>query len=150
MRQDVPVETNLTDKTEIYIRFSEVDSIGMVWHGNYVKYLEDGRESFGKRYKLGYFDVHGQGFLTPVVKLNMDYKLQVRYGEQIVIETTYLNCAAAKIIFNYRIFRKSDHALVLTATSIQVFVNREGELQLTNPGFYLDWKKNNGLVHPID
>jgi acyl-CoA thioester hydrolase len=150
MKQDVPVETNLTDKTEICIRFSEVDSIGMVWHGNYVKYLEDGRESFGKRYKLGYFDVFGQGFMTPVVKLDLDYKLQVRYGEQIVIETTYLNCAAAKIIFNYRIFRKSDHALVLTATSIQVFVNGDGELQLTNPGFYLNWKKNNGLVHPID
>jgi acyl-CoA thioester hydrolase len=148
MKQDVPVETNLKDKTEISIRFSEVDSIGMVWHGNYVKYLEDGRESFGRKYKLDYFDVFGQGLMTPVVKLNIDYKLQVRYGEQMVIETTYLNCAAAKIIFNYRIFRVPDHALVLTATTIQVFVTREGGLHLTNPEFYLDCKKNNGLVHP--
>lgn len=149
MKQDLPIETNLKNEKEVCVRFSEVDSIGMVWHGHYVKYIEDGRESFGKRFNLGYFDVFGHGLLTPVVKLEMEYKLQIRYGEDIVIETTYLNCAAAKIIFNYRIFRKTDHALVLTGTSMQVFTNREGVLELTNPEFYLDWKKKHGIVHPI-
>jgi acyl-CoA thioester hydrolase len=36
----------LTDTIEIQIRFSEVDSIKMAWHGSYVKYMEDGREAF--------------------------------------------------------------------------------------------------------
>ena len=30
------------------IRFSEVDSMGVVWHGNYAKYFEDAREEFGR------------------------------------------------------------------------------------------------------
>lgn len=145
MKQDLPVETALIDRTETRIRFSEVDSIGIVWHGHFVKYLEDGRESFGRKYHLGYFDVFAQGLLTPIVKLDMDYRLQVRYGEEIVIETTYVNCAAAKIILHYTIYRKSDNAVVLTATSVQVFVNEEGQLELTNPRFYLDWKNKNSV-----
>ena len=36
----------LTDRKEIIVRFSEVDSMRIVWHGNYLKYFEDGRESF--------------------------------------------------------------------------------------------------------
>lgn len=145
---DIPVGPVLTDRTEASVRFSEVDSIGIVWHGHFVKYLEDGRESFGRRYSLGYSDVFEQGFLTPIVKLDINYKLQVRYGDTVVIETTYVKCDAAKIIFDYTIYRKSDHAVVLTASSTQAFVNEQGELELTNPEFYQDWKIKHGIDPP--
>jgi acyl-CoA thioester hydrolase len=141
--------TELTDRMEIGVRFCEVDSLKIVWHGNFVKYLEDGRESFGRKYGLGYLDVFGQGLLTPIVKLEMDYKQQVHYGENLVIETTYVPCDAAKILFRYRVSRKSDGAVVLTATSTQVFLNSEGELELTSPSFYADWKKKHGIT-PVE
>ena len=35
---------DLSVEKKIDIRFSEVDSMGVVWHGSFVKYLEDGRE----------------------------------------------------------------------------------------------------------
>lgn len=143
----MPQETKLNDRTETRIRFSEIDAIGIVWHGNFLKYLEDGRESFGLKYQLGYHDVYKNGLLTPIVKLDINYKLQVRYGDEIVIETTYVNCAAAKILFEYTIFRKTDNAVVLTASTAQVFTNEDGQLELTNPPFYLDWKKRNGIDH---
>ncbi len=141
-------DTNLIDRTETRVRFSEVDALGIVWHGNFLKYLEDGRESFGRRYNLGYFDVFEHGFLIPIVKMEIDFKVQVKYGEEIVIETTYINSDAAKIIFNYRIFRKSDNVVVLAAISTQVFVNKSGELELANPGFYLEWKRKYGIGSP--
>lgn len=136
----------LSHKSETTVRFSEVDAMGIVWHGNFVKYMEDGRESFGRKYGLGYYDLYDKGYMVPLVKLAIDYKLQLKYGERIIIETTWVNCDAAKIVFKYRIMRKSDEAVLMTAGSTQVFLNREGELELTNPGFYLDWKKRNGIV----
>jgi acyl-CoA thioester hydrolase len=135
----------LTTRTTTRIRFCEVDSIGIVWHGNYVKYLEDGREAFGREFGLGYNEVYEFGLLIPIIKLDIDFKLQVRYGEEIVIKTTFVNEAAAKIIFDYTIYRKSDDAVVLTARSTQVFINETGLLELTNPDFYLTWKKKMGL-----
>jgi len=117
----------------------------VVWHGNYVKYLEDGREAFGRQYKLGYMDVYANQVMTPVVKLEIDYKNYVAYEETIRIETELEFTVAAKIIFNYKIFRCSDDKLVLTAKTIQVFTDLKGDLLLTNPDFFEAWKDKWGL-----
>jgi len=47
----------LKASTEIEVRFSEVDSMNIVWHGAYSLYFEDAREAFGKKYGLGYLDI---------------------------------------------------------------------------------------------
>lgn len=135
----------LKNTTYSIVRFSEVDSMKVVWHGNYVKYLEDGREAFGEEYGLSYMDVYSQNVMTPVVKLDMNYKNYVSYGEKIRIETTFENTLAAKIIFNYRIFRCSDNKKVLKAKTIQVFTDLKGDLLLTNPLFFEQWKKKHNV-----
>lgn len=38
----------LTAELEFDVRFSEVDSMNVVWHGSYPLYFEDAREAFGK------------------------------------------------------------------------------------------------------
>jgi acyl-CoA thioester hydrolase len=131
----------LINRTEVSVRFSEIDALGIVWHGHYLKFFEDGREAFGKQYGLGYLDIHRQHFLVPLVNLTVDFKRTVKYGENIIIETIYTDSPAAKIIFNYKLFRSSDMALVATGTSIQVFMDLKQELYITQPEFFLEWKK---------
>ena len=46
-------EIRLINSCKVKVRFSEVDSMAVVWHGNYVKYLEDGREAFGLQFGVG-------------------------------------------------------------------------------------------------
>ena len=48
---------NLSESLIITVRFSETDPLGIVWHGNYIKYFEDGREAFGRKYRISYLDV---------------------------------------------------------------------------------------------
>lgn len=135
----------LKNVTETVVRFSEVDSMKVVWHGNYVKYLEDGREAFGREFDLGYMDVYAEKVMTPIVKLDIDYKNYLTYQEKIRIETEFVDQVAAKIVFNYKIYRCSDNKLVLSAKSIQIFTDINGELLLTNPSFFDEWKKKRGL-----
>ncbi len=139
-------KTDLINRTNIKVRFSEVDSLRIVWHGNYIKYFEDGREAFGKQYGLGYLDFYEQKLVTPVVDIAVHYKSQLVYGDEIVVETEFVNSEAAKIIFEYRIIRKSDMSVIATGRSVQVFLSTDGELILTNPDFFVDWKKKQGLV----
>ncbi len=47
----------LTERVEILVRFNEADPLGIVWHGHYVRYFEDGREAFGNKYGLRYLDI---------------------------------------------------------------------------------------------
>ena len=136
----------LKKRVESKVRFSEVDSMRVVWHGNYSKFIEDGREAFGEEFGLGYYDVYNQGLMTPIVKLDIDYKRITKYGEVLIIETEFVECDAAKIIFNYTLYRKSDMQIVVEAKSIQVFTDIDGNLQLTNPEFFTNWKKKKGLL----
>lgn len=56
-------------------------------------------------------------------------------------ETKYIYTPAAKIIFEFRIYREFDNLLVAEGSSIQVFLDTQGELMLVNPDFYLNWQK---------
>ncbi|MBR4815607.1 MAG: acyl-CoA thioesterase [Paludibacteraceae bacterium] len=136
----------LTSRIEVKVRFSEVDSIRVVWHGSYVKYMEDGREDFGEKYGLEYMTIFNNGYTAPMVDMNLRYLQSVTVGDTVIVETRYVPTKAAKIIFEYSIFRKSDNALVLTATTTQVFMSKsEGILELNNPPFYEEWKKRWGV-----
>ena len=106
-------EASLVGKTSLRVRFSEVDSMQIVWHGEYVRYFEDGREAFGREFAgLGY-----------------------------MVETRYIATEAAKICFEYTIRSATDGEIVAEGSSTQVFLDARGELQLLAPEFYRKWKE---------
>jgi len=137
--------SQLTISHDIRVRFNETDPLGIVWHGYYITYFEDGREAFGRHHGISYLDVDQNGFTTPIVKSVCEHKLSLRYGDVARIETTIVDSPAAKMIFVYKIFDKNDK-VVATGETVQVFMNREGELMLTNPPFFEDWKRKVGLL----
>lgn len=127
--------------TEARIRFSETDAMGVVWHGNYAKFFEDGREAFGRLYGLSYREVLSEGFTIPVVEMTCRYRRSLVFGEEITIRTGYIPCDAAKILFEYAVYRTSDNELMASGSTVQVFVGSDGGLQLTCPEFYQEWKR---------
>jgi acyl-CoA thioester hydrolase len=135
----------LTDRKEITVRFSEVDSMKIVWHGNYLKYFEDGRESFGLKYNLGYLEVYKHNVMIPIVKVSCDFKRPLVYGDELIVETRFIPTEAAKIVFEYTIYRKQDFVVAAAGSSTQVFLTPDGELLLTSPEFYIGWKKKWGV-----
>lgn len=133
----------LTASKEIDVRFNEVDSMGIVWHGSYAKYFEDAREEFGRKYNIGYLRIFGEGFYAPLVKLDFKYKKPLVYGNKMLVEIKYLPTEAAKICFDYRIYLIEDgmQVLVATGSSMQVFLDKNYQLIWGNPDFYEAWKK---------
>lgn len=136
----------LSVKAKISIRFSDVDSLGIVWHGNYVKFFEDGREAFGKKYGLTNLDFIKVRLIPPVVKLNCDFKKPLMYGDSATIETKYIDSEAAKLIFSYTIFNDSTNEIVATGETTQVFLTIKRVLILTIPPFFENWKKKRGII----
>jgi acyl-CoA thioester hydrolase len=140
------MSSNLFELTEISVRFNEADPLGIVWHGHYIRYFEDGREAFGNKYGIGYLDFYRQGLIVPVVSVQCDYKKSLRYGEKVLVETLFIPCDAAKLKFRYRLINPSGGQLVATGSSVQVFLDRESSLlQLTNPPFFEEWKTKHAL-----
>lgn len=137
---------DLTCITEIMVRFNEADPLGIVWHGHYIRYFEDGREAFGYKHGLSYLDVYKHGFVIPVVSVQCDFKRSLRYGDMVRIETRYIPTEAAKMKFQYRLFNVANGELVATGSSVQVFLEKENSvLQLANPPFFEEWKNKCGV-----
>ncbi len=124
------------------IRFSEVDSMGVVWHGHYAMYFEDAREEFGKKYHLEYLFMYDQGFFEPLVELTFKYKKPLIYGMKPEITITYLPTEAAKIVFDYEIRDTATGEVYVTGHSVQVFMDKTNyQMVLYSPDFYEEWKK---------
>lgn len=123
------------------IRFSEVDSMNIVWHGSYPLYFEDAREAFGKKYDLGYMRMFKMGVYAPLVDLRFQYRKAMNYEMNPEIKITYRPTDAAKIIFDYEIRDRKDGSLLATGYSVQVFLDENYNLLLFNPPFYEEWKK---------
>ena len=130
----------------IRVRFNETDPLGIVWHGNYISYFEEGREAFGRKHGLSYLDVKNNGFVTPIVESHSKHKLPLKYGDIATIETTFEDAPSAKMIFTYKIFN-TDNELVCEGRTIQVFVETDGELFLNLPSFFRKWKMKVGLLN---
>lgn len=130
----------------INIRFSETDAMGVVWHGNYLKYFEDAREAFGSKYELTNLEMYKKEYFTPIVKSNIDYKSPVYYGDKIAVIIKYVFSPAAKINFEYEVINISTQKICAIGRTTQVFViASEGTLVLNKPPFYVEWENKNGM-----
>ncbi|MDR1676261.1 MAG: acyl-CoA thioesterase, partial [Tannerella sp.] len=112
----------LRETVRIRVRFSEVDALRMVWHGSYVQYLEDAREAFGRTYGLTYLHIFNSGYVAPVADMHVQYRQPATLDDILLVEITCRPAPGAKLIFDYRITKEQDASLVLTATTIQLFM----------------------------
>ena len=133
--------TELKASKEFAIRFSEVDSMNVVWHGSYPLYFEDAREAFGKKYGLEYMSFFDHVYFATLVDLNFHYKKPIKYGMIPRIDIIYRPTEAAKIVFDYEIHDTEDESLIATGRSVQVFMDLEYQLVWDNPPFYQHWKE---------
>ena len=138
-------QNEISFTSEVRVRFAETDPLGIVWHGNYIQYFEDGREAFGRHHGISYLDQKDNNFSTPIVESKCEHKLPLTYGDVATIKTTYVDSEAAKMIFKYEIFNP-EGKIVCKGKTVQVFVELRGELSLVIPQFFMDWKKKVGLV----
>ena len=141
------MKNELINRVEVLVRFNEADPLGIVWHGHYIRYFEDGREAFGNKYGVGYLDFDKNGFIVPIVSIKCDYKRSLRYGDRVIVETRFLPTEAAKMTFNYFLYKAASGELVATGSSVQVFLDRDkSELHLKNTPFFETWKIQQGLT----
>jgi acyl-CoA thioester hydrolase len=109
----------------IRVRYAETDQMGVVYHGNYITYLEVGRVEYMRSIGFVYKDFEKEGYVMPVVHCAVDYKNPALYDDELIIETRVEELPTSKITFLYDIKRKSDDKLICSAKVILVFLNAQ-------------------------
>ena len=126
--------------SSINVRFSDSDAMGVVWHGNYLKYFEDSREKLGDEFGMSYMDIYNAGFFVPITQVEIKYKAPIVYGQKVSVKCVLIKTQAAKIVYEYEVINAQTMEVICKGKTEQVFIDRETkELELVYPDFYKEW-----------
>lgn len=117
--------------TQVRVRFQEVDSLRIVWHGHYLSYFEDARRAFGMQYGLDYADIRNAGFHAPLTHVSVDYLVPALDNDLLNVSARLLKSEVAKIEFQYLVQRGDQ--LLARGESVQVLTDPAGKLVLRPP-----------------
>lgn len=117
------------------VRFEEVDPLGIVWHGRYPSYFEDGRVLLGKQFGLGYLDFYEQGIVAPIKQMHADYHLPLRFGDEFSIEAILHWSDAARLNHEF-ILRNAAGEVTTTGYSVQLLLDNDFNVLMLPPPFY--------------
>jgi len=120
---------------QVRVRFQEVDSLLVTWHGHYLSYFEEGRHAFGRQYGFGYQHMIAAGFVAPLVHAELDYLSPSRFGEVLEVRTRLYFVDGARLHFSYRITGE-DGQVKVEGHTIQVFTDAQGQLSFCRPRFF--------------
>ena len=70
----------------IKAQFFDVDCMNVVWHGNYVKYLEVARCELLDEIGYNYEAMKADGLAFPVVKIDLKYIKPIFFGDEIEVQ----------------------------------------------------------------
>lgn len=131
----------LEDICRIQVKFSEIDSMRRVWHGSYVTYFEDGRESFGRHYPgIGYADMQRAGIYAPLYDIHIKYYAPLAINDVAIVHTHYVYRLGARLDYSYEVYRESDNKLCAVGNTTQLFIDPQGQLMVDKPDYYRAWQ----------
>jgi acyl-CoA thioester hydrolase len=118
---------------EFEVRFPEVDSYGVVWHGHYVLYMELARNALCAAAGLTPATALAAGYKVPITKVELELKRPARLDDRVRVTASLRPPRTAMIELDYEIFRMPGGELLGRGHSDQVILNPSGELLLTLP-----------------
>lgn len=108
-----------TVATEIVVPFHDLDSVNVVWHGRYVKYLELARCELLDRINYSYTEMLASGYLWPVVDMRIKYISPLVWKQKIRVIAAIKEWEY-RLKLDYRILDASTGETISKAYTIQV------------------------------
>ena len=124
--------------TEIVVPFFDVDSMHVVWHGHYVKYLEVARCALLDKIGHNYNAMREAGYAWPVIDMQLRYVRGAVFGQTINVRASLVEWEN-RLKINYLITDLASGERMTRASTVQVAVEiASREMQLASPTVFTD------------
>jgi acyl-CoA thioester hydrolase len=119
-------ESAATHRTSFRVRYAETDQMGVVYHANYLVWMEIGRVEFVRSRGLNYKDLEAsEGIFLGVVEASCRYHFPARYDQEVVVETEIADANSRMVEFSYRILVAGSEKLLARGSTRHIWLNRE-------------------------
>jgi len=108
---------------KIRIYYHDTDCGGVVYYGNYLKFLEEARTEYFEKRGIYVKDLMKQGIGFVVARQEIDYRSPAFYDDTLDINTWVSKVSRASIEFEYTM-KNQTGKIVSTAKTVLVFVDK--------------------------
>jgi acyl-CoA thioester hydrolase len=91
-------------ETTLRVRYSETDSMGVVYHGHYIAWFEVGRTEYCRAAGVPYRQLEDAGLLILVTAVECRYRRSARYDDEVRVATSLSELASRGLAFAYEVF----------------------------------------------
>jgi acyl-CoA thioester hydrolase len=121
-------------EARIRVRYAETDQMGVVYHSNYLVWMEVGRIELCRSRGIAYREMEADGVLLVVVEANCRYLAPARYDDEVVVHTTIEEANTRMVRFGYQI--RCEGRTLATGFTRHVFLDRSMRAARLPPKYY--------------
>lgn len=104
---------------EVKISFEDLDPLNVVWHGNYMRYMEQARCDLLEKIGYTYKDMKVDNIAYPIAKMNVKYIKPAEFGDVLTVKLDVISIEPTLDI-KYTIFNKKTGDKIFEATTMQI------------------------------
>ncbi|WP_298514817.1 thioesterase family protein [uncultured Kordia sp.] len=119
------------------IRYAETDQMGVVYHGNYVQFIEMGRTEWLRALGISYREMEEMGVMLPVISIQINYKKSAFYDDVLTVKTTLKKLPSVKIEFDYEILNESKE-IITQGNTVLAFINMKTKRPMKCPAHLIE------------
>ncbi len=118
------------EKTPVRIRviYADTDAMGIVYHTNYIRWFEIGRNELFRDMHIHYKELEAAGFNLPLTQVHCHYLLPTRYDDIVLIETNIEYLRRVSIKFAYLIWDENRQNLLTEGYTVHACTDRYGKI----------------------
>ena len=98
---------------DVRIYYEDTDAGGVVYHANYIKYMERARTEFFRSRGFFVAELAKNGFVFPVIRLEIDFKAPALHDDLLTVATSSIRIGGSSVTLKQTIVRSSDGKLLV-------------------------------------
>lgn len=97
---------------EFRIYYEDTDAGGVAYHGRYLGFFERGRTEFFRERGFSVQQLHEEGSIFPVVRMEIDFRYPARLDDLVRIESKIISAGNTSFMMQQHLFRSHDNKLL--------------------------------------
>jgi acyl-CoA thioester hydrolase len=119
-------ESPAKHRTSLRVRYAETDQMGVVYHANYLVWMEIGRVELVRSRGFNYKDLEqAESIFLGVVEASCRYHFPARYDQEVVVQTEVVSSNSRMIEFNYEIMLEGSEKLLARGSTKHLWLTRD-------------------------
>ena len=106
------------------VRYAETDAQGVVYHANYLVYMEAARGAFTRDHGYPYQAMEAAGINLVVVDAKLRYRASAGYDDLLTVRVRIRRLRGKVVTFEYRVELAETRRLLVTGETTHVCVDR--------------------------